>query len=153
MPKVGSRSFPYSPAGQQQAAAYAKSTGQPLSSSYKGGGKVKKAKGGRVKAMAGGMKMHKAKKKQLIFSELQCILPLMEDTTAIYVILKRIRERKEQLKNIIANGIHNFDEYNKTVGEYKGYNIMEQDIQDLQKDENNRDSKTQICTRGERPRS
>ena len=59
----------------------------------------------------------------------------MEDTTAIYVILKRIRERKEQLKNIIANGIHSFDEYNKTVGEYKGYNIMEQEIQDLQKDE------------------
>ena len=58
MPKVGSRSFPYSPAGQQQAAAYAKSTGQPLSTAYKGGGKVKKAKGGRVKAMAGGMKMH-----------------------------------------------------------------------------------------------
>jgi len=71
MPKVGSRSFPYSPAGQQQAAAYAKSTGQPLSMSYKGGGKVKKAKGGaikkakggRVKAMGGGMKMHKPKKK------------------------------------------------------------------------------------------
>ena len=59
----------------------------------------------------------------------------MEDTTAIYLILKRIRERKEQLKNIIANGIHSFDEYNKCVGEYKGYNIMEQDIQDLQKDE------------------
>ena len=66
----------------------------------------------------------------------------MEDTTAIYLILKRVRERKEQLKNIIAQGIHSFDEYNKTVGEYKGYNIMEQDIQDLQKDENNRDSKT-----------
>ena len=62
MPKVGSRSFPYSPAGQQQAAAYAKSTGHPLSSSYKGGGKVKKAKGGRVKAMAGGMKKHTKKK-------------------------------------------------------------------------------------------
>ena len=59
----------------------------------------------------------------------------MEDTTAIYLILKRIRERKEQLKTIIANGIHSFDEYNKTVGEYKGYNIMEQEIQDLQKDE------------------
>ena len=59
----------------------------------------------------------------------------MEDTTAIYLILKRIRERKEQLKNIIANGIHSFDEYNKTVGEYKGYNIMEQEIQDLQKKE------------------
>ena len=57
----------------------------------------------------------------------------MEDTTAIYLILKRVRERKEQLKEIIANGIHNFDEYNKTVGEYKGYNIMEQEIQDLQK--------------------
>ena len=59
----------------------------------------------------------------------------MEDTTAIYLILKRIRERKEQLKNSIAAGIHSFDEYNKTVGEYKGYNIMEQEIQDLQKDE------------------
>ena len=65
----------------------------------------------------------------------------MEDTTAIYLILKRVRERKEQLKNIIANGIHSFDEYNKTVGEYKGYNIMEQDIQDLQKDDDG-DTKT-----------
>ena len=60
----------------------------------------------------------------------------------IYVILKRIRERQEQLKNIIANGIHSWDLYNKTVGEYKAYNIMEQEIQDLQKDENKRDSKT-----------
>jgi hypothetical protein len=65
----------------------------------------------------------------------------MEDTAAIYVILKRIRERKEQLKNIIANGIHSFDEYNKTVGEYKGYNIMEQEVQDLQKDDDG-DTKT-----------
>jgi hypothetical protein len=65
----------------------------------------------------------------------------LEDTTAIYVILKRIGERKEQLKNIIANGIHSFDEYNKTVGEYKGYNIMEQEIQDLQKDDDG-DTKT-----------
>ena len=59
----------------------------------------------------------------------------MKDENAIYLILKRIRERKEQMKNIIANGIHSFDEYNKAVGEYKGYNIMEQDIQDLQKKE------------------
>ena len=59
----------------------------------------------------------------------------MKDETAIYLILKRIRERKEQMKNIIANGIHSFDEYNKAVGEYKGYNITEQDIQDLQKKE------------------
>ena len=59
----------------------------------------------------------------------------MKDENAIYLILKRIRERKEQLKNIIANGIHSFDEYNKTVGEFKGYNIMEQEIQDLQKKE------------------
>ena len=66
----------------------------------------------------------------------------MEDTTAIYLILKKVRERKEQLKNIIANGIHSVDEYNKCVGEYKAYNIMEQEIQDLQKDENKRDSKT-----------
>ena len=61
----------------------------------------------------------------------------MEDTTAIYVILKKIRERKEQLKTVIANGIHSWDMYNKTVGEYKGYNIMEQEIQDLQKDDDN----------------
>ena len=59
----------------------------------------------------------------------------MKEETAIYLILKRVRERKEQLKNIIASGIHSFDEYNKTVGEYKGYNIMEQEIQDLQKKE------------------
>ena len=59
----------------------------------------------------------------------------MEDTTAIYVILKRIRERKEQLKTIIANGIHSWDMYNKSVGEYKAYNIMEQEVQDLQKDD------------------
>ena len=65
----------------------------------------------------------------------------MEDTTAIYTILKRIRERKEELKTVIASGIHSWDEYNKTVGEYKGYNIMEQEIQDLQKDDD-RDTKT-----------
>ena len=59
----------------------------------------------------------------------------MKDDNAIYLILKKIRERKEQLKTIIANGIHSFDEYNKTVGEYKAYNIMEQEIQDLQKKE------------------
>jgi hypothetical protein len=59
----------------------------------------------------------------------------LEDTTAIYTILKRIRERKEELKTVIASGIHSWDEYNKTVGEYKGYNIMEQEIQDLQKDD------------------
>ena len=59
----------------------------------------------------------------------------MEDTTAIYLILKRVRERKEQLKTVIANGIHSWDIYNKTVGEFKAYNIMEQEIQDLQKKE------------------
>tara|TARA_R110000765_G_scaffold281354_1_gene378676 strand:- start:127 stop:324 length:198 start_codon:yes stop_codon:yes gene_type:complete len=65
----------------------------------------------------------------------------MEDTTAIYVILKKIRERKEQLKTVIANGIHSWDIYNKTVGEFKAYNIMEQEIQDLQKDDDS-DTKT-----------
>jgi hypothetical protein len=65
----------------------------------------------------------------------------LEDTTAIYTILKRIRERKEELKTVIASGIHSWDEYNKTVGEYKGYNIMEQEIQDLQKDDD-RDTDT-----------
>ncbi len=59
----------------------------------------------------------------------------MKDENAIYLILKKIRERKEQLKTIVANGIHSWDVYNKTVGEYKAYNIMEQEIQDLQKRE------------------
>tara|TARA_R110000751_G_scaffold296720_1_gene406048 strand:- start:245 stop:436 length:192 start_codon:yes stop_codon:yes gene_type:complete len=59
----------------------------------------------------------------------------MKDENAIYLILKKIRERKEQLKTVIANGIHNWDGYNKTVGEFKAYNIMEQEIQDLQKRE------------------
>ena len=66
----------------------------------------------------------------------------MEDTTAIYVILKRIRERKEQLKTVIANGIHSWDVYNKTVGEFKAYNIMEQEIQDLQKKEDDNNTET-----------
>ena len=47
----------------------------------------------------------------------------MKDENAIYLILKKIRERKEQLKNIIAGGIHDFNEYNKSVGEFKGYNL------------------------------
>ena len=59
----------------------------------------------------------------------------MKDETAVYLILKRIRERKEQLKTVIANGIHSWDVYNKTVGEFTAYNIMEQEIQDLQKKE------------------
>ena len=66
----------------------------------------------------------------------------MEDVTAIYQILRLVRAHKEELKEIIARGIHSFDEYNKTVGEYKGYNIMEQEIQDLQKDEDDTDTKT-----------
>jgi len=65
----------------------------------------------------------------------------MKDENAIYLILKKIRERKEQLKTVIANGIHSWDVYNKTVGEYKAYNIMEQEIQDLQKDDDG-DTKT-----------
>ena len=59
----------------------------------------------------------------------------MEDTAAIYLILKQIRERQEQLKTVIANGIHSWDVYNRTVGEFKAYSIMEQEIQNLQKDE------------------
>ena len=59
----------------------------------------------------------------------------MKDETTVYLILKRIRERKEQLKKVIANGIHSWDMYNKSVGEFKAYNIMEQEIQDLQKKE------------------
>jgi hypothetical protein len=59
----------------------------------------------------------------------------MRDENAIYIILKRIRERKEELKEIISAGLPSWDEYNKTVGENKAYAIMEQEIQDLQKDE------------------
>jgi hypothetical protein len=59
----------------------------------------------------------------------------MRDETAIYVILKKIRARKEELKEIIAAGLPGWDEYNRTVGEYKAYAIMEQEIQGLQKDE------------------
>ena len=65
----------------------------------------------------------------------------MEDTTAIYLILKQIRERQEQLKTVIANGLHSWDVYNRTVGEFKAYNIMEQEIQNLQKDDD-RDTDT-----------
>ena len=59
----------------------------------------------------------------------------MNDETAIYLILKKIRARKEELKEIIAAGLPSWDDYNRTVGENKAYAIMEQEIQDLQKDE------------------
>ena len=61
----------------------------------------------------------------------------MRDENAIYIILKRIRERKEELKEIISAGLPSWDEYNKTVGEFKAYAIMEQEVQDLQKEEDN----------------
>lgn len=64
----------------------------------------------------------------------------MEDVTAIWTILKNVRERKENLKNVIAAGLPDMDAYVKAVGEYKAYQIIEQEIQDLQKDEDNDDS-------------
>ena len=66
----------------------------------------------------------------------------MDDTQAIYLILKKIRARKEELKEIISAGFPSWDEYNRTVGENKAYAIMEQEIQDLQERENNGDTKT-----------
>ena len=59
----------------------------------------------------------------------------MRDENAIYLILKRIRTRKQDLKEVIAAGLPTMDEYVKAVGEHKAYTIMEQEIQDLQKDE------------------
>jgi len=63
----------------------------------------------------------------------------MEDVTAIYAILKRLRARKEHLKEIIATGLPTMEAYVKAVGEHKAYTIMEQEIQDLQKDEDKND--------------
>ena len=59
----------------------------------------------------------------------------MDDVTVIHSILKKIRTRKQELKEVIAMGLPSFDEYNKAVGENKAYTIMEQEIQDLQKEE------------------
>ena len=66
----------------------------------------------------------------------------MRDENAIYIILKKIRARKEELKEIIAAGLPSWDEYNKTVGENKAYAIMEQEIQDLQKKEDDNNTET-----------
>jgi len=63
----------------------------------------------------------------------------MREETAIYLILKKIRARKEELKEIIAAGLPSWDEYNKTIGENKAYAIIEQEVQDLQKDEETND--------------
>jgi hypothetical protein len=65
----------------------------------------------------------------------------VDETNAIYRILKKIRNRREELKEVIAAGLPSWDEYNKTVGEFKAYAIMEQEIQDLQKDDDG-DTKT-----------
>ena len=70
----------------------------------------------------------------------------MEDVTAIYAILKRLRARKENLKNVIAAGLPNMDTYAKAIGEYKAYQIIEQEIQDLQKDEDNDDGNSKGTT-------
>ena len=61
----------------------------------------------------------------------------MRDENAIYLILKKIRTRKQDLKEVIAAGLPTFEEYVKAVGEHKAYTIMEQEIQDLQKEEDN----------------
>ena len=40
----------------------------------------------------------------------------MDDVTVIHSILKKIRTRKQELKEVIAMGLPSFDEYNKAVG-------------------------------------
>ena len=59
----------------------------------------------------------------------------MKDETAIYLVLKKIRARKQELKDVIAMGLPSFDEYMKAVGEHKAYTIIEQETQDLQREE------------------
>ena len=59
----------------------------------------------------------------------------MKDETAVYLVLKKIRARKQELKDVIAMGLPSFDEYMKAVGEHKAYTIIEQETQDLQKEE------------------
>mgnify|MGYP005823666353 CR=1 FL=1 len=57
MPKVGTKKFPYTSSGVQQAQKHAKATGQGLNmSGYKKGGKIKKKKGGKVKKKGGVVK-------------------------------------------------------------------------------------------------
>ena len=59
----------------------------------------------------------------------------MKDETAIYLVLKKIRARKQELKDVIAMGLPSFEEYMKAVGEHKAYTIIGQETQDLQKEE------------------
>ena len=61
----------------------------------------------------------------------------MRDETAIYLILKKGSARRNELKEVIAQGLPTREEYVKAVGEHKAYTIMEQEIQDLQKEEDN----------------
>ena len=59
----------------------------------------------------------------------------MKDETAVYLVLKKIRARKQELKDVIAMSLPSFDKYMKAVGEHKAYTIIEQETQDLQKEE------------------
>ena len=59
----------------------------------------------------------------------------MKDETAVCLVLKKIRARKQELKDVIAMGLPSFDEYMKAVGEQKAYTIIEQEVQDLKKEE------------------
>ncbi len=63
----------------------------------------------------------------------------MEEVNGILSIIKKNRQGKENLKDVKASGLAKMDTYVKAVGEYKAYLIIEQEIQDLQKDEDNND--------------
>ena len=49
--------------------------------------------------------------------------------------LEKDQDAQTGVKRRIAMGLPSFDEYMKAVGEHKAYTIMEQEVQDLQKEE------------------
>ncbi len=48
----------------------------------------------------------------------------MQDETAIYLILKKVRARRNELKEVIAQGLQIMEAYVKAVGEHKAYTLM-----------------------------
>jgi len=67
-------------------------------------------------------------------------MSLMDDVEAIYSILKILRERRDTLKDTISHGVQTWEDYKFLTGQVAAFNFMEQEIQDLQKNDERTDN-------------
>tara|TARA_R100001086_G_scaffold249691_1_gene190379 strand:- start:424 stop:636 length:213 start_codon:yes stop_codon:yes gene_type:complete len=70
----------------------------------------------------------------------------MQDETAIYRILKKCRDRRDEVKEQLSVGVKDFATYQNLVGQVAAFNYLEQEIKDLPDEDTetdrNRNTKT-----------